>query len=84
MARKHSIIIGGTKGLGRELAGVFAAEGQLVTAVGRSAGELPPHEVGNVIGLAADLEKPDALLAALRTHLAANGKLSSLVFRISS
>lgn len=81
MARKHSIIVGGTKGVGRELALILAAEGQLVTAVGRTPGEFP--EVtgdGKVIGFAGDVEHPDALLAALTEHVAKHGKVSSLVF----
>ncbi|MDB5306306.1 MAG: short-chain dehydrogenase/reductase [Gemmataceae bacterium] len=81
MARKHSIIIGGTKGVGRELAGILAADDQLVTAVGRSPGEFPAVSGGGrVIGFAGDMERPDALLAALRDHVAGSGMLSSLVF----
>lgn len=81
MARKHSIIVGGTKGVGRELALLLAAEGQLVTAVGRSPGEFPAVAGGGeVIGFAGDVENPDALLAALLEHVATHGKVSSLVF----
>ena len=40
--RKHSIIVGGTKGVGRELAALFANAGQHVTAVGRNPGTFPP------------------------------------------
>ena len=81
MARKHSIVVGGTKGVGRELAGVLAADGQLVTAVGRAPGEFPAAAGGGqVIGLAGDVEDHDALLAALKAHVAAHGKVSSLVF----
>ena len=81
MARKHSIIVGGTKGVGRELALILAADGQLVTAVGRAPGEFP--EVaggGEVIGFAGDVEQPEALLGVLHAHVAARGKVSSLVF----
>ena len=81
MARKHSIIIGGTKGVGRELALVLAAEGQLVTAVGRTPGEFPVViGGGHVTGFAGDVENHDALLTALKEHVAAHGKVSSLVF----
>jgi NAD(P)-dependent dehydrogenase (short-subunit alcohol dehydrogenase family) len=81
MARKHSIIVGGTKGVGRELAGIFAAAGQVVTAVGRTPGEFPAVTGGGtIVGFAGDVEHPDALLAALKGAVAERGKLSSLVF----
>src|SRR5262245_12262159 len=81
MARRHAIIIGGTKGVGRELAAILAGEGQYVTAVGRTPGQFP--EVaggGHVEGFPGDVEKPDALLAALKGQVAKHGKVSSLVF----
>jgi NAD(P)-dependent dehydrogenase (short-subunit alcohol dehydrogenase family) len=77
MSRKHSIIVGGSKGVGRELALLLAAEGQTVTVVGRSAANLGHPEIH---GLAADAEKPDALLAAIQECVASRGKVSSLVF----
>ena len=49
MARKHTIIVGGTKGVGRELAVILANEGQLVTAVGRAPGEFPEVTGGGQI-----------------------------------
>lgn len=80
-ARKHSIIVGGTKGVGRELALILAAEGQLVTAVGRTPGEFPAVAGGGAVeGFAGDAERPDDLLAALKERVATHGKVSSLVF----
>jgi NAD(P)-dependent dehydrogenase (short-subunit alcohol dehydrogenase family) len=80
MAQKHTIVVGGTKGVGRELALLLAADGQVVTAVGRTPGEFPAAASGQVIGFAADVEQPDALLVALKAHIAAHGQVSSLVF----
>lgn len=77
MSRTHSIIVGGSKGVGRELALLLAAEGQTVTVVGRTAADLG-H--ANIHGLAADAEKPAELLAALQECVASRGKVSSLVF----
>jgi NAD(P)-dependent dehydrogenase (short-subunit alcohol dehydrogenase family) len=81
VAQKHTIIVGGTKGVGRELALVLAAEGQLVTAVGRTPGEFAdaPKE-GKIIGFAGDMEQPESLLASIKDHIAKHGKISSLVF----
>jgi len=82
MNRKHSIIIGGTKGVGRELAGLFAATGQHVTAVGRNPSEFPPVTGGGGVieGFAGNAEHPDELLEALRLQVQNRGPLSSLVF----
>jgi NAD(P)-dependent dehydrogenase (short-subunit alcohol dehydrogenase family) len=80
MARKHSIIIGGTKGVGRELAGLFAAAGQYVTAVGRNPGEFPPVPGGQVEGFPGNVEDADGLLAALTWQVEKRGRLSSIVF----
>ncbi len=80
MTRKHSIIIGGTKGVGRELATLFAATGQHVTAVGRNPGEFPAVAGGEIDGFPGNAEEPEALLAALRRQIERRGQLSSLVF----
>jgi NAD(P)-dependent dehydrogenase (short-subunit alcohol dehydrogenase family) len=78
---KHAIIIGGTKGVGRELAALFASTGQYVTAVGRNPGEFPfVTGPGAIEGFAGSAEEPDALLAALRRQIEKRGKVSSLVF----
>lgn len=76
MTRKHSVIIGGTKGVGRELACLLAAAGQHVTAVGRNPGDFPE----SVEGFAGDVEDADTLLASLVRHIEKRGPLSSLVF----
>src|SRR5205823_13765709 len=81
MTRKHSVIVGGTKGVGRELAGLFAAAGQHVTAVGRNPGEFPAVSGGGQIeGFPGNVEDADALLAALLRQVEKRGRLSSLVF----
>jgi NAD(P)-dependent dehydrogenase (short-subunit alcohol dehydrogenase family) len=80
MTRKHSVIIGGTKGVGRELGVLLAGAGQHVTAVGRNPGEFPAVTGGQIEGFPGNVEEPEALLAALRQQVERRGKLSSLVF----
>jgi NAD(P)-dependent dehydrogenase (short-subunit alcohol dehydrogenase family) len=80
VTRKHSIIVGGTKGVGRELAGLFAAAGQHVTAVGRNPGDFPAFPDGRIEGLAGSAEDAESLLAALVRQIESRGKVSSLVF----
>lgn len=81
MGQKHSIIVGGTRGVGRELALTWAGEGQVVTAVGRSVAAFPDVAGGGrVVGLAGNVGEPESLLAALRERIADRGAVSSLVF----
>jgi NAD(P)-dependent dehydrogenase (short-subunit alcohol dehydrogenase family) len=80
VTRKHSVIIGGTKGVGRELAVLLASAGQHVTAVGRNPGDFPGVSGGEIEGFVGNAEDPDALLAALRQQVELRGQLSSLVF----
>lgn len=81
MAQKHSVVIGGTKGVGRELAVLFARAGQLVTVVGRRPGEFPSVPAdGRIVGLAGDVEQSDTLLQGLRGQVGRHGKLNSLAF----
>jgi NAD(P)-dependent dehydrogenase (short-subunit alcohol dehydrogenase family) len=81
MEQKHSIIVGGTKGVGRELARLLAEQGQYVTAVGRTPAVLAvPDGAGPVEGFAGDLEQPAELLRRLRDQIQTRGPLSSLVF----
>jgi NAD(P)-dependent dehydrogenase (short-subunit alcohol dehydrogenase family) len=79
MTNRHAIIIGGTKGVGRELALLLAAGGQSVTAVGRQPGEFPTT-TGRIDGLAGTVEQPEAVLATLRQQVAKWGPVTSLVF----
>src|SRR5262245_53578811 len=80
MTPKHAIIIGGTKGVGRELAAILANDGQFVTAVGRTPGTFPDVIGGQIEGFAGDVENSDVLLAGLKERIAKRGKVSSLVF----
>jgi len=62
------VVVGGTVGIGREIAGYFAGEGHRVTLTGRdgalaaaAAGEIG----GDTTGLALDLAEPHSIAAAL-------------------
>lgn len=81
MAQKHSIVVGGTKGVGRELAALFAREGQVVTVVGRKPGEAPACPGGGrVVGFAGDVGRSEELLTGLRGEVERHGRLCSLAF----
>jgi NAD(P)-dependent dehydrogenase (short-subunit alcohol dehydrogenase family) len=62
------LVVGGTVGLGREIAGYFAGEGHRVTLTGRDAARAAAAagEIGgDTIGLALDLAEPHSIAAAL-------------------
>jgi NAD(P)-dependent dehydrogenase (short-subunit alcohol dehydrogenase family) len=76
----HSLIIGGTKGIGRALAQRLAAGGDCVTVAGRrlpSSQELLPEGVEAV---AADLRNPEVAESVLKESVAARGLIGRLVF----
>lgn len=74
-AVNHTLVVGGTRGIGREAARIFAAEGRTVSAIGRS---LPAEPLPGVRYFAADLTDGAALERVLGEILAA-GPLRSLV-----
>lgn len=81
MERKHSILIGGTKGVGLELAAILSAQGQYVTAVGRSAATFPSVDSAvRIEAFPGDVERIDELLESLHKQVNDKGRLSSLVF----
>ena len=62
------VVIGGTSGIGREIAARYAGEGWSVTLTGREAdraSEVAAEVGGGARGLAVDLSRPDDLPAAL-------------------
>jgi NAD(P)-dependent dehydrogenase (short-subunit alcohol dehydrogenase family) len=73
-------VIGGTKGVGRELALLFAAGGQNVTVVGRSRGTFPGLGAERIESVTGDLEEANRLLAALIRQAEVKGGINSLVF----
>src|SRR5690606_32464915 len=62
------VIVGGTAGLGRELASYYASRGRSVVLTGRdaaNAAKVASEIGGNTQGLALDLSKPDEIAANL-------------------
>lgn len=75
---KHALIVGGTKGLGRELARRFAGEADWrVSVLGRSR---PEPAIAGVTGHTLDVADRAAREAALTAAVTAHGPLDTLVF----
>ncbi len=78
----HSVVIGGTKGVGRAVCQLLAESGHYVTAVGRSSTgvilQLPGG--GTIEHCQSDLEQPQHLVQLLLRRIDDYGLLSSIVF----
>lgn len=78
--KKHILIIGGTKGIGRAFVGSMVSEDNIVSVVGRK----PPPETdkysSGVNYWQVDLVEYKKLLKVLPKIISKNGKLTSLVF----
>jgi NAD(P)-dependent dehydrogenase (short-subunit alcohol dehydrogenase family) len=80
MKTPHCLIVGGTRGIGRALTRLLAAEGQNLTVVGRRVPETVEPELAKVRYLAADLGHPSGVLAQVRESIRVQGPLTGTVF----
>ncbi len=76
----HSLVIGGTKGLGRVVARKFAGRGDKVSILGRNPSPPSDLESGNVKSFTADISQKEMLLRSLQNVVEAQGKISYCVF----
>jgi NAD(P)-dependent dehydrogenase (short-subunit alcohol dehydrogenase family) len=80
MSAPHTVIVGGTRGIGRALAHVLHQRGHALTVVGRHVPEPIEPALAAVRYIAADLAEPEQLLPHVRASLEAHGALTALVF----
>lgn len=73
--KAHTLVVGGTRGIGREVVRHFVRAGHLVSVLGRRV-----SEDSGVSSQSVDLADKAALLAALAEALKQNGRLTNLVF----
>jgi gluconate 5-dehydrogenase len=75
----HSLVIGASSGIGRDLAVRLVSRGSKVTAVARRADRLAELEASGVYALAGDVNDLSLLPALVATAVKANGLLTSLI-----
>ena len=80
MKTPHCLIVGGTRGIGRALTRLLAAEGQNLTVVSRRAPETVEPALAKVRYLAADLGQPPGVLTQVRESIRMQGPLTGAVF----
>lgn len=79
MNNKHSLIIGGTKGLGRVTAKILATEKHTVSVIARQKPE-ESQQIESVNYWEADLAKSDRLPEVMNAIIQKSGPLTNLVF----
>jgi len=76
----HTIVVGGTRGIGHVLANMFHDQGQVVSVIGRK----PPHEStkssSNLHYWFLDLTNKGKVASTLREIVDKNGKVNNLIF----
>jgi NAD(P)-dependent dehydrogenase (short-subunit alcohol dehydrogenase family) len=78
--QKHTLIVGGTRGLGRALVNTLAAQGQTLSVIGRRPPAEKEQQLADVHHWSVDLRDQKRLDDALTEVLARHGNFSSLVF----
>jgi len=76
----HSLIIGGTRGMGREVVKLLSAAGHTVSVIGRRDPPDADKTIPNTSYFVADLADTEGLKSTLAKIVKASGKLGYLVF----
>jgi NAD(P)-dependent dehydrogenase (short-subunit alcohol dehydrogenase family) len=76
----HSIIIGGTRGLGRVVAQQMAARGDIVSVIGRTDLSAEDLKIGKIRSYKADICDREAICSTLKEVVQENGKVNYCVF----
>ncbi len=78
MSKRHSLIIGGSKGIGKSLVQLLASENRIVSVISR---EIPKNKIpGTVTYYSADLLNKSELLKTLDQIVKKHGKIDELAF----
>src|SRR3989338_2328350 len=80
MKKKHTLIVGGTRGIGRALVKTLAEQGHAVSVIGKRSPLKSDKNIPNVSYWILDLLDKDSLLRALTEIINQNGKLNNLIF----
>src|SRR5579871_717498 len=80
MKRPHTLVIGGTRGIGRAVVRTLAAEAHVVSVIGRRKPAPKDVRLSRVTHWVVDLLDAKALDMALKNIVRKNGKLSHVVF----
>src|SRR5580700_10775059 len=77
---RHSLIIGGTRGIGRELLQIFSAQGHAVSVIGKRAPAEGDRKLPGASFWMVDISDKPARYAAILEIIQKNGPINNLVF----
>ena len=80
MTKKHTLIVGGTRGIGRALVRFLAENGHFVSVIGRRAPSASDKKIKNTCYWSLDLLNHSNVSKALAEIINQNGKLNNLIF----
>lgn len=80
MKQKHTLVIGGTRGIGRAAVRAFINEGHILSVIGRHEVAEKDKELQNASYWIVDLSNSNSLSQSLTEILDKNGKLTNLIF----
>lgn len=80
MSQKHTLVIGGTRGLGRAVVRAFISEGHILSVIGRHEIAKKDKELKNSSYWTIDLSDSYSLSEALTEIVNKNGNLTNIIF----
>ena len=80
MPNIHTLVVGGTRGVGRAVVKTFAREGHAVSVFGRRPAPADDQRIANVRHRLIDVADHQRLLPVLNATIAEGGKLRNLIF----
>lgn len=80
MKKAHTLVIGGTRGIGRAIVKTFSNEGHSVSVIGRKLSNPKDASLAHVDYWYTDLKDEKSLLTVIKKIIKKKGKLSHLVF----
>ncbi len=78
--KQHSVIVGGTRGIGRELAKKFSNQGHGVSIVGRRGFKPEDKKIPNAYFWMLDVAHQDKITGVFQEIIRQNGKINNLIF----
>lgn len=78
--KSHTLIVGGTKGIGKTVARVFLGRGHAVTVVGRTSTSSPLHRNSGIVRYRLDVTDSGATQLGLKEICHVRGRLHNVIF----